>query len=141
MKRTCGKKFCIITYTYAHDYYIKVFVISLSALRLPRPVELLAYKTLWPSLLDKVRSAVCCLRICLQLVPSISRSLSLSVSLSHTFDICHFCGQIENCKKSVGSSPSATWQLDILFECNGHIQIQQVTVTCCRDRRDGRHTL
>lgn len=138
LKENCGNNLVIgELLPYMYSCYAVLCTISFSALLVGNIVGRGSFllKKFMACLLDKVRSAVCCLRICLQLVPShspspffpaLSLSLFVYLSLSHTFDICHFCGQIENCKKSVSNSSnrrssSATWQLDILFECNGHI--------------------
>lgn len=92
LKETCGNNFVIgELLLYMYCFYAVQCTISFSALLVGNIVGRGSFllKKFMACLLDKVRSAVCCLRICLQLVPSHSLSAFFpSLSLSPILALC-----------------------------------------------------
>lgn len=87
LKETCGNNLVIgALLPYTHSCSDVQCTISFSALLVGNIVGRGSFllKKFMACLLDKVRSAVCCLRICLQLVPSHSLSILFSFPLTHS---------------------------------------------------------
>lgn len=123
LKETCGNNFVIgELLLYMYCCYAVQCTISFSALLVGNIVGRGSFllKKFMACLLDKVRSAVCCLRICLQLVPSHSLSLlfcfPLTLSHSSSLTICrsrtHLTFAIFVGRLKIAKSRSATAATD-----------------------------
>lgn len=120
LKETCGNNLVIgELLPYMYSCYAVQCVISFSALLVGNIVGRGSFllKKFMACLLDKVRSAVCCLRICLQLVPSHSLSaFFLALSLYRSLSICrsrtHLTFAIFVGRLKIAKSRSATAATD-----------------------------